>query len=59
MSTGSEWPFHAKKLKDLYFSTAIYRQRAGQVLRECIDAGFLLDADAETLRRETVEKVSF
>ncbi|EXA33653.1 hypothetical protein FOQG_15457 [Fusarium oxysporum f. sp. raphani 54005] len=56
---GSEWPFHAKKLKDLYFSTAIYRQRAGQVLRECIDAGFLLDADAETLRRETVEKVSF
>ncbi|KAJ4256160.1 hypothetical protein NW762_009237 [Fusarium torreyae] len=56
---GSEWPFDTEKLKGLYGSVAIYRRKAGQAIQDCVDAGFLLPADAETLRRETVEKVVF
>lgn len=54
---GSQWNFDKAKLRDLYQSTQEYRRVAGQAIRQQVLAGFLLPADAEVLRRETVERV--
>uniref|UniRef100_A0A8H7N2X9 Alpha/beta hydrolase domain-containing protein n=1 Tax=Bionectria ochroleuca TaxID=29856 RepID=A0A8H7N2X9_BIOOC len=56
---GSEWPFSNKQLLEVYGSVSNYRRVAGETLRRQIQDGFLLLADAETLRRETVETVTF
>ncbi|KAH8693644.1 hypothetical protein BGW36DRAFT_301521 [Talaromyces proteolyticus] len=56
---GSEMPFHEHKLKAMYGTVFNYRKEAGQALRKQMQAGFLLAADAEVLRRETVESVVF
>jgi hypothetical protein len=36
-----------------------YRRQAGEAIDRQIEAGFLLPEDAEVLRRDTVEQVSF
>ncbi|PLB55127.1 hypothetical protein P170DRAFT_470550 [Aspergillus steynii IBT 23096] len=56
---GSEWPFSEDELRVLYGSSASHRLQAGIALAKQIRSGFLLSADAEILRRETVEKVHF
>ncbi|CAH0051771.1 unnamed protein product [Clonostachys solani] len=56
---GSEWPFGNEQLLEIYGSVSNYRRVAGEALRRQIQDGFLLLADAETLRRETVEGVNF
>ncbi|KAF7561733.1 hypothetical protein G7046_g2405 [Stylonectria norvegica] len=56
---GSEWPFASEKLQKVYGSLANYRRIAGQAIERQIRAGFLLPADAEVLRRETIEEVHF
>ncbi|KUL87994.1 hypothetical protein ZTR_03898 [Talaromyces verruculosus] len=56
---GSEWPFFEDELRRLYGSPAEYRGQAGAALSRQLQSGFLLPADAEVLRRETVEKVNF
>ncbi|KAH7134521.1 hypothetical protein B0J13DRAFT_560589 [Dactylonectria estremocensis] len=56
---GSEWPFDHQKLRDLYESVANYRLVAGLAIQQQVKSGFLLPADAETLRRETIENVKF
>ncbi|UKZ74853.1 hypothetical protein TrVFT333_002523 [Trichoderma virens FT-333] len=56
---GSEWAFTPKILRHLYGTVANYRRLAGLAIGEQIQAGFLLPEDAEVLRRETVEGVTF
>ncbi|KAI5467805.1 hypothetical protein BGZ63DRAFT_431361 [Mariannaea sp. PMI_226] len=56
---GSEVLFEAEKLRALYGSVSNYRQLAGKSLVRQVESGFLLPADAETLRRETIETVDF
>ncbi|KAJ5358815.1 uncharacterized protein N7496_011228 [Penicillium cataractarum] len=56
---GSEWPFSDDELHALYGSPAEYRLQAGAALAKQIESGFLLAADSDVLRRETVEKVNF
>ena len=56
---GSEWRFDGDKLKSLYGTVEIYRREAGRALRVQMDQRFLLPADAEILRRESVETVAF
>jgi hypothetical protein len=36
-----------------------YRRQAGEAIHRQIEAGFLLPEDAEVLRRDTIEQVSF
>ena len=56
---GSEWACEPKTLQSLYGTVANYRRLAGRAIDTQIRAGFLLLEDAEILRRETVENVSF
>ncbi|UKZ48316.1 hypothetical protein TrVGV298_002539 [Trichoderma virens] len=56
---GSEWAFTPEILRHLYGTVANYRRLAGLAIGEQIQAGFLLPEDAEVLRRETVEGVTF
>lgn len=56
---GSQWNFDSEKLLQIYGSVAGYRAVAGQALQRQIQSGFLLPADAEILRRETVESAVF
>jgi hypothetical protein len=56
---GSEWFFTAEKLQHVYDSVAEYRRLAGKAVLRQVAEGFLLPCDAEVLRRETVEGVSF
>lgn len=56
---GSEWQFSEDDLRRFYGSLVEYRFQAGAALARQIESGFLLLADAETLRRETVETVNF
>ncbi|KAL0939842.1 signal peptide-containing protein [Colletotrichum truncatum] len=56
---GSEWPFDNDKLRNLYGSVVNFRRMAGQAISDQLRSGFLLQADAETLRRETIENVHF
>lgn len=56
---GSEWAFETELLRRLYGTVANYRHLAGLAISKQIRAGFLLPEDAEVLRRETVESVSF
>jgi hypothetical protein len=59
MAKGSEWAFDASKLQAMYGSVEGYRQAAGKAIIHQIQGRFLLPADAEILRRETVEAVQF
>ncbi|KAK7216202.1 hypothetical protein V2G26_004205 [Clonostachys chloroleuca] len=56
---GSEWPFSNEQLLEVYGSVSDYCRVAGEALRRQLQDGFLLLADAEALRRETVERVNF
>ncbi|KAF4437148.1 signal peptide-containing protein [Fusarium austroafricanum] len=56
---GSEWAFDKAKMKDIYGSVEMYRHTAGKALSQQMQNRFLLLADAETLRRETIEQVLF
>jgi hypothetical protein len=56
---GSEWEFSKEKLRDLYGTVGNYRRLAGWAIQSQVKAGFLLASDAETLRRETIEQVTF
>jgi hypothetical protein len=58
-TAGSEWFFTASKLRELYGSVVEYRRLAGEAVLRQVAEGFLLPCDAEVLRRETVEGVSF
>mgnify|MGYP005988466555 CR=1 FL=1 len=57
--TGSQWKFDADKLRSMYKSVHGYRRAAGQAIQRQMQAGFLLQADAEVLRRETIENALF
>ncbi|KAM5341797.1 hypothetical protein ACJ41O_014828 [Fusarium nematophilum] len=56
---GSEWLFDTDTLVELYGSVTTYQQMAGQAIQRQIKDGFLLPCDAETLRRDSIEKVVF
>ncbi|CAI7592641.1 unnamed protein product [Penicillium glandicola] len=55
----TEVPFKDVKLWAVYKTVANYRRQAGEAIERQIDAGFLLPEDAEVLRRDTIEQVSF
>ncbi|CAI7674640.1 unnamed protein product [Penicillium discolor] len=57
--TGTEVPFKDVKLWAIYKTVANYRRQAGEAINRQLEAGFLLPEDAEVLRRDTVEQVSF
>ncbi|KAJ5800150.1 uncharacterized protein N7518_002218 [Penicillium psychrosexuale] len=57
--TGTEVPFKDVKLWAVYKTVANYRRQAGEAIERQIKAGFLLPEDAEVLRRDTIEQVSF
>jgi len=46
-------------LRKRFASVESYRLAAGVAIKRQVEEGFLLPADAETLRRETVDAVSF
>ncbi|KAG0161231.1 hypothetical protein PDIDSM_8765 [Penicillium digitatum] len=56
---GTEVPFKDVKLWAIYKTVANYRRQAGEAIQRQIEAGFLLPEDAEVLRRDTIEQVSF
>ncbi|KAJ5278837.1 hypothetical protein N7478_004209 [Penicillium angulare] len=58
-TAGSEWTFSEDKLRSIYGSDLSYRLQAGTAVASQVQSGFLLPVDAEVLRRETVEMVSF
>ena len=43
----------------MYGTVSNFRKVAGKAVREQMEAGFLLPVDAETLYRETIERVDF
>ncbi|KAJ5250190.1 hypothetical protein N7489_000600 [Penicillium chrysogenum] len=57
--TGTEVPFKDVNLWALYKTVENYRRQAGEAIDRQIEAGFLLPEDAEVLRRDTIEQVSF
>lgn len=56
---GTEVPFKDVNLWALYKTVENYRRQAGEAIDRQIEAGFLLPEDAEILRRDTIEQVSF
>ncbi|KAJ5952612.1 uncharacterized protein N7479_011025 [Penicillium vulpinum] len=56
---GTEMPFKDVKMWAVYKTVANYRRQAGEAVDRQIEAGFLLPEDAEVLRRDTIEQVSF
>jgi hypothetical protein len=56
---GTEAAFKDVKLWAIYKTVENYRRQAGEAVNRQIDAGFLLREDAEVLRRDTIEQVSF
>lgn len=55
LTIGSDEPFNAAKLRELYRDSADYLQRFEQRLDELIGEGWLLAEDADDLRREARE----
>jgi hypothetical protein len=56
---GTEVQFTDVQMWAIYKTVDNYRRQAGEAIERQIQAGFLLPEDAEVLRRDTIEQVSF